>query len=132
MPMARPRTVTRVCRTSVLPLAPSPSAIAQAPPAWRSWPSSRRRIAQAVDGPARDRLERWGCPHVLDGWRFHLTLSDPRSAAPPAEREALTQAAVRHFAAALARRSRVASIAVFEQAAPELAFRLARRLPLSL
>ena len=34
-----------------------------------------RRRPETLDPAARARLERWGYPHVLDGFRFHMTLS---------------------------------------------------------
>lgn len=34
-----------------------------------------RRLPERLSASARERLIRWGYPHVLDGFRFHMTLS---------------------------------------------------------
>ena len=53
-----------------------------------------RRRPERLDAAARARLERWGYPHVLEGFRFHMTLSAPLapSAAVNAWRAALARA----------------------------------------
>jgi len=72
----------------------------------------------------REHLLRWGYPFVFDRWRFHLTLSD----AGHGHDSALLRRAERHFAKALAEPMRVASVALFTQAAPGAPLRLAERI----
>ena len=72
--------------------------------AWRAEPSPeelQRRLAAPLGAAQRELLRRYGYPHVLDQWRFHMTLSD---SLPPdaALRDPLHQAASQHFGAALA------------------------------
>ena len=57
-------------------------------------------------------LVRWGYPHVMQDWRFHVTLSRRLDTATMARLRAAAEA---HFAAALAVPRRVGSIAVFTQ-----------------
>lgn len=45
-----------------------------------------RRRPERLDPAARARLERWGYPHVLDGFRFHMTLSGTLEPTPEVER----------------------------------------------
>lgn len=99
---------------------------------FRAPPSSAeqvRRLGKPLDASALLRLRQWGYPHVLEGWRFHMTLSDPL---PPAQREALLQQARQHFAPVLAGQPlRCSDIGLFVQAAPEQPFLLKRRYPLA-
>lgn len=86
------------------------------------------RREAGLDDAQRERLARWGYPHVLAGWRCHLTLSDRL---PSDERRAeVLRAAERHFAAALAAPCRVATLAWFEEPAPGQPFVLRRRFAL--
>jgi len=57
-------------------------------------------------------LARWGYPHVMDHWRFHMTLTRRLSAAEAAR---LRPAAEAHFAAAQSRPRSVSDLAVFTQ-----------------
>ena len=78
--------------------------------------------------PAQDaNLLRWGYPHVLAAWRFHMTLTRRLS---DAERPGWQAAAEAHFAAALAMPRRAADICVFAQPGPGQPFTLAERLTL--
>ncbi len=72
-------------------------------------------------------LVRWGYPHVLETWRFHMTLTRRLTAE---ERATVQPAAEAHFAAALAMPRRVEEICLFTQASSGAPFRLAERLPL--
>ncbi len=72
-------------------------------------------------------LIRWGYPHVLAAWRFHITLTRLLS---DAERPAWQDAAAAHFAAALAMPRRVEDICVFAQPGRDQPFTLAERLTL--
>ncbi|MDD2545186.1 MAG: DUF1045 domain-containing protein [Burkholderiaceae bacterium] len=82
-----------------------------------------RRRQKSTLSPAQDQyLQRWGYPHVLDRYRFHLTLSDSLApnpegrGAPAALRQALTQAAQAHFADLPA--GRCTHLVVFAEPAP--------------
>ena len=88
-----------------------------------------RRLAPGLDASQREHVARWGYPHVLEHWRFHMTLSDslPSGANGQALCAALLDDASRHFAAALAEPLRCEGLALFVEDAPGAAFRLARR-----
>lgn len=89
-----------------------------------------RRQARPLEPAAQARLQQWGYPHVLGGWRFHMTLSD--SLADEAERAALLAQAQQHFAAALAVVPlRCDSICLFVESAPGVPLQLLRRYPLA-
>ena len=78
--------------------------------------------------PAQDAmLVRWGYPHVLETWRFHMTLTRRLTAE---ERASIQPAAESHFAASLAIPRRVEEICLFTQAASGAPFRLAERFAL--
>ena len=86
-----------------------------------------RRRAAGLD-PEQDRLlQRWGYPHVLSRWRFHITLTG-RLDAPTMSR--VRDAAARHFADALATPRAVAEICIATEAAPATPMLVAERLPL--
>lgn len=70
---------------------------------------------------------RWGYPHVLDHWRFHLTLSDREPAGAPA----LLARARAHFARALEQPLRAHAIAVCREDAPWAPLRLVQRFELA-
>lgn len=92
--------------------------------AWRAPPDAAeaaRRAALRLDEEQRALLARWGYPHVLERWRFHLTLSD--HAPPPA----LAEQARAHFAAALAAPLRCEDLCLFVEPAPGAPFVLSRR-----
>lgn len=99
--------------------------------AWRSpepaAEKARRRAALGDDARAIELLQRWGYPHVLERWRFHLTLSDAAPTAAPA----LAQRARQHFEAALQQPARAAALAVFVEPAPGQPFTLLARCPLA-
>lgn len=79
----------------------------------------------------REHVRRWGYAHVLDDWRFHLTISKvwPDPDAPKAL--ALCEAAKRHFAAALSSPLRFDALCVFTEPAPGEPFVLTRRVALA-
>ena len=88
--------------------------------------SARRREA-GLDPQAERHLAAWGYPHVLDRFRFHITLSAglaPARAGPAAE------ALAAFFAPALEPRLRIAEIALFGDPGGGAPFRLLRRHPL--
>lgn len=70
---------------------------------WRAGADGAERARQLRGGHGERQqanVERFGYAHVLDDWRFHMTLSDPLP--DDDRRDAVRQAAARHFAAALA------------------------------
>ncbi|MDT9002261.1 DUF1045 domain-containing protein [Paucibacter sp. APW11] len=71
-------------------------------------------------------LQRWGYPHVLQHWRFHMTLSDRL----PPEPAALQQRAEAAFAAALAQPLMLEEVSVFVEARPGTPLRLLQRFKL--
>jgi hypothetical protein len=90
----------------------------------------QRRSGAGLDARQAWLLARWGYPHVLDRWRFHLTLSDA-FADPGGEVAAAACARARDwFAEALRRPLRAGALAVFEEPAPGAPFRLRHRYPL--
>ena len=82
-----------------------------------------RRRATGLTGEEEALLQRWGYPHVMQRWRFHMTLTD-RLGTP------LHTAAEQHFAPALSITRQVDEICVFTQASAEAPFLIAERLPL--
>ncbi len=88
----------------------------------------QRRRAAGLDPEQEALLQRWGYPHVLSRWQFHVTLSarlDADAMRP------VRQAAARHFAAALARPRRVTELCIVTEAAPGTPMLIAERLPLA-
>ena len=85
----------------------------------------RRRAGLSAEEEAL--LLRWGYPHVMQRWRFHMTLTRRLNAAEMAQ---YRPAAEQHFAQALAAPRHVSNIAVFTQAAEAGPFLIAERLPL--
>lgn len=73
-------------------------------------------------------LVQWGYPHVLDTWRFHMTLTRRLSAA---EQAWVRPAAAGHLASALARRQACTALSVFTQPGPGAPFRVAERVALT-
>ena len=79
--------------------------------------------------PAQDAmLVRWGYPHVLETWFFHMTLTRRLS---DAERAVVRPAAETWFAEALGHPRTIDSICIFTQAGSGAPFLIAERLPLS-
>lgn len=90
-------------------------------------PELARRAARLTDAQ-NERLQRWGYPHVLDGWRFHLTLSD--RIADTMRREALRRQAEAFLGETPGLPRQMATLAVFEEPAPGEPFVLRGRVPL--
>jgi hypothetical protein len=100
---------------------------------WRAEPSPdelQRRLAAPLDATQRELLQRHGYPHVLDRWRFHMTLSDSLPA-DAALRDAMHQAASQHFASALRQPLECIALSLFVEPAPGQPFRLLHRDPLA-
>ena len=96
--------------------------------AWRAPPSAeelQRRAAAPLSDAQRELLLRYGYPHVLSHWRFHMTLSD---ALPPDE---LFDAATQHFASALAQPLECDALSLFVEPVLGQPFRLLQRYPLA-
>jgi hypothetical protein len=72
-------------------------------------------------------LTRWGYPHVMETWFFHMTLTQRLSGA---ERDAIRPLAEAHFAAALRAPRQVDAFCIFTQATPGAPFLIAERLAL--
>jgi putative phosphonate metabolism protein len=83
-----------------------------------------RRHAAGLSAAAAALLDRWGYPHVLELWRFHMTLSQCLEAA---DHDRLRPAAEAHFAAALAQARQVAALSLFTQRDPQAPFLVAER-----
>jgi hypothetical protein len=75
-------------------------------------------------------LAQWGYAHVLDDWRFHMTLSNPLGPADDARAESVLQAARQHFAEALAEPLMCDALCVFVEPGPGEPLVLQHRLPL--
>jgi hypothetical protein len=89
----------------------------------------QRRLAVPLDPVQQAMLFRYGYPHVLDQFRFHMTLSD-RLTEQPAVAERLRQAAAAHFADALALPLACDSLSLFIDPEGGQPLRLAERFPL--
>lgn len=85
-----------------------------------------RRRAAGLNARQEALLAQWGYPHVMEEFRFHVTLTDRLT---PAERPILRSAAEAHFAPVLGQPARMTELAVFAEDADGL-FHLVRRLPL--
>lgn len=90
-----------------------------------------RRRPEALSPRQRELLERWGYPHVLDAWRFHMTLSEPLGAVDTPEARALLADARAHFAAALREPLACRQVALCVEPVPSAGFQVLRRFPLA-
>jgi hypothetical protein len=88
-------------------------------------PGELARRKDGLDDEQFNLLRRWGYPHVLHRWRFHMTLSD--ALAEPLQRELLRQEAEAWFEPELAAPLRVESLALFEEASPGAALECTAR-----
>ena len=88
----------------------------------------QRRRAAGLDAEQEALLQRWGYPHVLSRWQFHVTLSGRLDADVM---RPLRQAAARHFAPALAQPRHVTELCIVTEAAPGAPMLIAERLPLA-
>jgi hypothetical protein len=86
------------------------------------------RRQDGLDNEQRGLLHRWGYPHVLHRWSFHMTLSDTLS--DSLQREQLRQEASAWFGPALAAPLHIESVALFEEAAPGAALECIARFAL--
>lgn len=98
--------------------------------AWRaplSHPQRERQLKPGLSERQREHVQRFGYAHVLDDWRFHMTLTGSLAALDPARRAALRQAAEDHFAAALAVPLCCDALCVFVEPSPGVPFELRHR-----
>jgi putative phosphonate metabolism protein len=86
-----------------------------------------RRRNSKLSGAQEANLVRWGYPHVLDTWFFHMTLTRRLTTAEHLEIRLEAEAM---FNQTLQTSRRVTDICLFVQSAPGAAFVLAERLPL--
>ncbi len=86
-----------------------------------------RRRGAGLSAEEEALLLRWGYPHVMQRWRFHMTLTRRLDAA---EMALYRPAAEAHFRRALALPRLLGDLAVFTQAAHVGPFLVAERLPL--
>ncbi|MDP4302086.1 DUF1045 domain-containing protein [Leptothrix discophora] len=89
---------------------------------------ARRGADARLDAEQRALLHRWGYPHVLHRWRFHLTLTDGLE---PAERTVRQAKAVAHFAGALTHPAPVRDLCLYIEPAAGAPLQLIERLALS-
>jgi putative phosphonate metabolism protein len=86
-----------------------------------------RRKPERLPARQRELLERWGYPHVLDRFRFHMTLSNAL-----AEPESLAAGLAADFAREVPPAAcRIDDLSLFVEPEPGGAFHLARRFALS-
>ena len=83
-----------------------------------------RRLRPGLSERQRRQVERWGYPHVLDDWRFHMTLTGPLK---PASAERSRAEAAACFGAALEAPLVCDALCVFEEASPGAPFFLTHR-----
>lgn len=86
-----------------------------------------RRRATGLDAEQERLLRRWGYPHVLSRWQFHITLTGRLD---PDTMRRVRQAAARQFADALARPRAATEICIATEAATGTPMLIAERLPL--
>jgi len=86
-----------------------------------------RRRPEMLDAEARERLLRWGYPHVLEGFEFHVSLTGAITADV---RDILLPWLADYFAPALAEPLAFDALALYVEPGPGAAFRLLRRFPL--
>lgn len=88
-----------------------------------------RRRKHGLPPPQEAMLRRWGYPHVLETWFFHMTLTRRLD---PAELPHIRPAAEAHFAPALAHPREMNALTIFTQPAATAPFLIAERLPFGL
>jgi putative phosphonate metabolism protein len=86
-----------------------------------------RRRPERLPEAERALLERWGYPHVLSAWRFHMTLSKRLAEEQMAILRPAAEAALNTVAAAP---RMVRELCLFTQAGPGAPFLIGERLPL--
>ena len=101
--------------------------------AWRAepTPAESARHGEGLSPRQREQARRLGYPHVLDDWRFHMTLSErfDDTGAPDARR--LIDQARRHFTDALRAPLPCDALCLFIEPSPGAPFALAQRVELA-
>ncbi|HJV62854.1 MAG TPA: DUF1045 domain-containing protein [Albitalea sp.] len=92
----------------------------------------QRLRAGLLDAERIENVRRFGYAHVLDHWRFHVTLSDSfaEGAAGDIARAAVWRDASAFFAEPLAQPLRCDAVALFVESSPGAPFELRQRVPL--
>ncbi len=116
--LARLQALADDALVSLDPLRADPDGVEQA----------RRSADARLDDEQRALLQRWGYPHVLQRWRFHLTLSDGLE---PAERMIRLAKAAAHFGPALAEPAPVRDLCLFVEPAAGAPLQLLERVALA-
>lgn len=101
---------------------------------WRAPLTPQERARQSRPGMSErqlDQVEHYGYAHVLDDWRFHMTLSDSIAGWPLAQVDALQREAALHFESTLAEPLRCDALCVFVEPAPGAPFELRHRFDLA-
>lgn len=101
---------------------------------WRAPLGPEERERQSQPGMSErqlDQIDHYGYAHVLDDWRFHMTLSDGIAGWPQGQIEMLGATAQAHFAPALAEPLRCDALCVFVEPAPGAPFELRHRFALA-
>lgn len=86
-----------------------------------------RRLQARLDARQVELMERWGYPHVLDRWRFHMTLTDVVERGESSLRAALAAAA---WARVPDEPAIVDALSILVERAPGAPFALLGRLPI--
>ncbi|MGY0193955.1 DUF1045 domain-containing protein [Leptothrix sp. BB-4] len=89
---------------------------------------ARRGADARLDDEQRTLLQRWGYPHVLHRWRFHMTLTDGLE---PAERAVRIAKASAHFEPALSRPAPVRDLCLYVEPAAGAPMQLIERFALT-
>lgn len=91
----------------------------------------QRYLAPHLSARQQQQVQRYGYAHVLEDWRFHITLTGSLAARPAAEADRLATEARRHFRDALAAPLPCDALCVFAEPAPGAPFVLTHRFPLA-
>ena len=86
-----------------------------------------RRNPERLTTAQRENLTNWGYPHVLDDFRYHMTLTGRLDESDMAQVRALLEAATEPFRGLPLP---VRSVALYHEPAPEADFQLLQRIPL--
>jgi len=90
-----------------------------------------RRVAPHFSARQREQVRRFGYAHVLDDWRFHMSLTGSLHEAEPSRTDELLRQATSHFDAALHAPLACEDVCVFVQREQDQPFVLAHRVPLA-
>ncbi len=88
----------------------------------------RQRRSAGLSALEESLLQCWGYPYVMEGFRFHMTLT---GRLPPEERERLAPVLSRMFDPVIGPSFAIDAVGLFRQESRDRPFRLVRRYPLS-